>query len=262
MGLLSCFALEEGKLEMTQENWRLPRNCTLVQEGKDGGACIRVVGQATVYSSTDFAVDPEKTYRITGSFKSVGETEGRVFLGVFPLDEQKRFIAPNMINCVSGTETELAAACSPEDTVIKVKDGSKWRKVSHGVVAFEVDDSGEFADLPNRNLSTPGIENTEEKDGYWEITLARPCGKEYSAGTKVRQQQSGATFIYCGASNQAVPKEWRTYTGQVSGIHKGATHRRRFRPGTAYVRVGILANHGGNQENIMLIDDIKLELVD
>lgn len=262
LGALAASGIDGEKLTITSENWRLPANCSIVQEGQKGGDCIKVTGYAAVYSAELFAVDPGKVYQLSGSFRSVGETEGRVYLGLVPADESKRSIAPHHVNCVPGSETELAAACSPADTVIKVKDGSKWRAVAHAAIAFEIDDSGEFADLPNFNLSPLGVEQVEQKGDHWEVTLSRACGKEYPAGTKVRQHLAGASFIYCGAGNLVAPKEWTTFSGKVDGISKNSIASTRFHPGTKFVRIGILANHRGNQENVLLIDNITLEQVD
>lgn len=207
-----------------------------------------------INSSNTFPVDPEKTYRLSGTFKSAGDTESKIYLGLYPMDKNKQFIAPNTVYCAPGTETELFAACSADDTVIKIKNGAKWR--TRGVIAFEVDDSGNFADLPNRNISTSSIEKVEQKGDHWQITLAKPCGKEYAASTKVREQFAGDTFIYCGAVNQIVPKEWKTYSGTVGGVRKGALSNTQFRPGTAFVRVGILPNYQGKQANVLKIKDI------
>ncbi|MFC1461116.1 hypothetical protein ACFLQR_01180 [Verrucomicrobiota bacterium] len=72
--------------------------------------------------------------------------------------------------------------------IIQIADGSKWKSSRNAYIAFEVDDSGSYADLPNRKLSTyAGIAQVEDRGDYWEIYLKRKCNQDYPAGTKVRE---------------------------------------------------------------------------
>ncbi len=258
MGALTVLGAEDGKLALTAENWHGSKNVSFVEEGKSGGACIKATSRATIISKNAFPVDPAKKYRLTGSFKSAGEKEGKVYLGFQPLDAEEQEISSVQVIGVKRTETELVEACEAEDTVIKIKDGSKWRKAQTARVAFEADDSGEYTDLPNRNLSGAGIIKVEKKDNCWEVVLKKPCGMSCPAGTKVRRHNSGTSRMYCAAANVTVPSEWKTYSGEATGSVKSGNPADKFWPGTAYVKIVILANFMGSKDNVMLIDDIKI----
>ena len=64
----------------------------------------------------------EKAYRITCEVKG----EGNIRVGVVAFDKDKKGISIVSIMAVKGTETELTAPLAKGDTVIKVKDTSKW----------------------------------------------------------------------------------------------------------------------------------------
>jgi hypothetical protein len=174
-------------------------------------------------------------------------------MGIMPLNDKGQQIDATQVNTIAGTETELAADCNPEDMVIKIKNGEKWKDGKFHLIAFNADDSGKKADLPNTELSSMGIAKVEKKDNVFEVTLSAKCGKKYAAGTKIREHKSGATYIYIGAIDKVVPADW----AEFSKVFK----KESCWPGTCGVKVIVLANYGGKPDQIMMMKDIKIEEV-
>jgi hypothetical protein len=171
-------------------------------------------------------------------------------------DANKKLISPEHVGVVGATETTLYEDCKKEDTLIKVVHAFKWKEDPHACVAFAVDDSGEYADLPNRTLSRFGIINLVEKDGYWEVRLNEPCGRAYPAGTKVREHLSGPAHLYCTASPQVAPEEWTPFSGSVMGMSKAGAANGHWWRGTKYAKFIILANCEQNTDCIVLLSGI------
>jgi hypothetical protein len=91
------------------------------------------------------------------------------------------------------------------------------------------------------------------------VRLNQACGKAYPAGTPVREQIAAGTYQYSAAAGVIVPTEWKKYTGTVKDIATIKVPLKKFWPGTAYVKILILANYGAKAGEALLWDDIKLE---
>jgi hypothetical protein len=170
----------------------------------------RIIKTAGTRSSADvFKIDPTAVYRLSGQFKTDGESgPARVFFGLAPLDGERRPILPIQVNPVPGTETELAEDAAAGTTEITVKDAAGWKTGKYLGVAFGADP--DMADLPNRDIA-----DIAEVEGR-RITLGKPLKQPCPAGTRVRQHQSGNTYIYV-ASPEVTPGEWARVEGEVSG---------------------------------------------
>jgi hypothetical protein len=221
--------------------------------------CLPSKGPTTIKAQEWMTVDPVKRYTLSGWFKSVGKEPSNLYFGYACFDADKKLIAPEHVGVVGASETTLCEACKKEDTLLKVAHAFKWKEDPHACVAFEVDDSGKYTDLPNRNISHLGILKIEEKDGYWEICLNEPCGRSYPAGTKVREHSSGAAYLYCAASAQAVPMEWTQYSGTVMGMSDAGTGSSRWWHGTKYAKLVMLLNYEQDEDCIVLSGDIAVK---
>lgn len=231
----------------------------VVSEGAhEGNGCFSRAGDSTVKSSEFIPIDPDKTYVLSGWMRSVGKGPSKLYFGLVPYDENKQWIERHHIEVIVGTETVLAEACGKGDMVVKIADGSKWKSIVHGRIAFEVDDSGEYADLPNRKVSSPGVTKTENKGDHWEIHLKNPCGQAYAAGVKVREHISGGTFMYHAASSKMVPAEWTLYSARLNGLSKCNEAAKKWWPGTRYVQILFLTNYQQKPEFELHVDDVSL----
>ncbi len=210
-----------------------------------------------VLSGELIPVDPDKEYTLSLMLKSGGQAESQeVYVGLACYTEEEKLIISQAINRLENTETELLADAVPGDTVLKVKKADQWKSSPNSYVAFNVDDSPAVSDLPNFNLSPMGIQSVTEKGGTWEIELAKPMTKSYPAGTKIRQHNAGNSYVFCTVANKTIPKNWKEYTGKVTGKSDRLSNKQ-FWPGTRYVQVAILPGKGANER--LLVDNIKLE---
>ncbi len=213
-------------------------------------------------SSGSFQIDPAKKYKISGNFRAKPGTEpSNLFFGYVPLDEKGAAIPSSSINTFANTETELAEPAKVGDTVLKVKDASKWNtKAAYGLVAFNA--KPDLSDLPNKETvdAVPG--KIEKKDGFWEITLKAPLKKAYDKGITVRQQTHGATFIYNAAASRKLTGDWQTFSGTISGQAKVGNIHSQWWPGTKAALILIGANYGAKGNAETEFKDIVVETID
>ena len=246
--------VKNGDAETGVECWPKGSVQAVAEKPHAGASCFKTA-TTHVVSTEIIPIDGAKTYKISGWFKSADDKKADLYFGLSPLDADKKTIIANYVNVMPGTETELAAACKPEDTVIKVKDGSKWDikdKYSH--VAFEVDNSGEYKDLPNKNISAGVITKVDKKDNLSEVTFDKPCGMTFPAGSKVRIHKDGGYMypVYAGGFQSP---DWKEFSAEIKGSAKFGCGGQQFWPGTQNVQILVLSLNGG----MVFFDDLKLE---
>ena len=238
--------VKNGDAESGYENWLLAQVDISQGNPHSGKNCFKnkIAG---VVSQEVIPVDVSKTYKISAWYKSADDKKMNVFLGFQPLDANQRPIEFCHVNAVPDTETELTEACTCKDTVIKIKDGNKWKVFHLNRVAFDVDTTGKLNDLPNSNISNGAPIKIEQKDAFWEVTLATPCGMDYPAGTKVRIHCGGDTYKYMVNTQRFNNPEWQEFSAKINDFYKG----------TKFIRVVILALGKGN----IYFDDVQFEEV-
>lgn len=246
--------VKNGDAEANLDNWTKGQVQVVTENPHSGKSCFKTLS-ATVTSTELIPVDTAKAYKISGWFKNADEKKPYLYLGLMPLDADKKQIQPAFVNIVTGSDAVLAEACKAEDTVLKVKDASKWViKDKYNHVAFEADSS--LNDLPNSKI-TSSIVKAEKKDAFWEVTLEKPCGKAYPANTAIRLQKDGGTFMYPVLAANFQSPDWKEFTAQIKGVAKVGTPGIQFWAGTKYVKVIVLALNGG----MLYYDDVKFEEV-
>ena len=245
--------IKNGDAEANLENW-VPEAVQVVTENPHSGkSCFKNI-QPNIIGADIIPVDGTKTYQLSGWFKSAGDKAAILYFGLMPLDANKVQINAPHVNLIEGTETELAEACKAGDTVLKAKDAGKWNLSDKtDVIAFNVQD--DYKDLPNRNIS-PIVTKAENKNNVWELTLDKPCGKAYPAGTKVRQHKYSSSYMYSAVNDSFQSADWVQFAGQIKGTAKSGAGGTQFWPGTKYVQIVILALPGGGK---IYFDDLTLE---
>ncbi len=252
-GLVKNGDAENGTLE----NWKGFDKA--VAEGVHAGKfCFERKGDAIVQSVEMVPINPDKIYTLTGWFRSAGKEPSTVYFGYTPFDAQKQWIEPQFVNPIAGTETTLFADTKRSDTTVKIADGGKWQVTPWAYIAFDVDASGNYVDLPNRRLSNMGVLKVENKGQYWEVQLKEACGQEYAAGTKIRLHMAGAVHIYNVLSGNGVNTNWASASATIKGVVKSGIPMDHFWPGTKYVQILILANYAQKDTADLLVDDIAL----
>lgn len=254
--------LKNGDAETGIESWAPEEVKTCPENPHSGKNCFKTLKGVAINSSF-IPVNPSKKYKISGWFRSDDDKKTNLYLAFIPFDANCIQINSGEVTIIPGTETELTETCKPEDTVFKIKDGSKWKaelwdgKTPLDMIAFFADDSGSYKDLPNRDIS-PGITKVEKKDDGWEVTLEKPygnCFKVYPAGTKIREHKGGATYGYSILESNFNSPAWKEFSATIDGISQYGFDGKKFWHGTKFIKIVIMSLGGGP----LYFDDIRFE---
>lgn len=233
--LITADAEKEGQISSGAE---------LSDSAKTGKKAYLLKGTQTVYSLKITKIDPNKFYEASVWVKAAGAKPTFGYLGIASYDAQKRYIAHEHVMDVKNSLTELAEACQPTDTAIKIKDGAEWNKGAAQAVAFNA--KADKSDIPNRNVVF--MKSIKKNGDVYEVTLDKPVGKAYAAGTKVRQHIAGG-FIY--PKYGKVPTEWTLWKSKPI---KGSDLR-----AGVWARVVMLCNYPPCTNESMLFDDLTFK---
>ena len=201
-------------------------------------------------------VDPAKKYRIAFEDRLAPGSKPvpNFYLGPVGFDAKGAKVVCSTQNVAAGSDTTLAGAAKAGDTVIKIKNGSKWA-VKWSFAAF--DTKPDLSDLPNTDLVS--IKAVEKTDGVWSVTLARPLKKDYAAGTNVRNQRAGATYRYVVYAK--VPAEWTKVDAVIQGVaREGAPgYARKWRLGTTQTGLAFftLADGGDVEIRNLVMEEME-----
>ena len=229
----------------------------------EGDYCFYKAGDGssgTIQSTNAFEVDMANTYYISGQFKSTGlGGDSLLYFGYEPFDENMIEIESEQVFTIDNTETELYEDIKSTDKIIKIVDGNNWvTNYNHERMAFHIDISGSFDDLPNRDLSNKDIVRVQPFGSYWEVEFDTVAGKTYSAGTKVRQHIAGGTYMYDGANEEYVGSDWTIYNGVTSGENIKGIAAGKWWPGTKFAKILFLSNLGQGPTYSLDIDNISV----
>ena len=240
-----------------------PSDFTKPKQIIQGDGVLSVKGRwFQLFSEKKLTPDPAKKYKISGEFRiSGGEGGGDLYLGFAPYDADGKPIRPVSVNVTPKSDTVVARTAAANDTVIYVKDASKWdMKTPHGFIAFNT--KPDYSDLPNNDLIAVPQGGVEQEGDLWKVTLKTPLAKEIAEGTNVRQHKSGAAYIYSAHKPNAPQGEWITLSG-TTACKASAFGNSRFNlwHGTASVRVFVSLMHG-KKDNVVEMKNIKVEEIE
>ena len=217
---------------------------------KNGGAETGDVSSWDAFQSVSSAAKEGKHAFVLGPKKQAISDD---FIELDP-EAQKRILSED-VTIIEGTETALTEEAVKGSKVLKIANGQSWAfepgsSPKWGVVAFNVDDSGAFSDLPNRERSDWGITAIRQVGGQWEVELKNPLRTDYPAGTKVRQHKTAGTCMWIG--ELVAPTEWTQTNGRRSGLSMFRDNSKKFWPGTRFVKIFIM----NQSDSDILFDDI------
>ncbi|WP_423129381.1 hypothetical protein [Gaoshiqia sp. Z1-71] len=242
-------------------NWKNVE--TILKKGGPDKARYFEVENSTSVNSLEFiSVDATSQYQLSAMIKSGNDKINNVYVGLYQFDENKKMIASTAVSPVEQTETTLEGNVAKGESVVRVKDASNWEPVfweKRLTIVFDVDDSGEYKDLPNPKFYT--VEKLVKKDGYWEATLAKPLASNFKSGIKVRAHLLSGQYMYVFNAKKNFP-EWTKVEGTIEPVVKSGAPRSTFWPGTKYVQVLVLANLGQKDGEVLQFTNISLEKVD
>jgi hypothetical protein len=230
---------------------------------KEGSKAFVCKSGGRVISEELIPINPELRYKLSGFFNSEG-AEAKMCLGFVSYDADEKEIQSPNITPITGTETKLREAASKGDKVLKIDNGQAWVfdtkwTPDFGYVAFDVDDSGAYSDLPNRNLSGAGLKSIRQVGGQWEVELAKPLTADFVAGTKVRQHRAQGACLW--VDTQQVGSSWKELKGRISGVSEGVRQPEKFWPGTKFVKVAIFIETPGFKDAV-LVDEVVFSQVE
>lgn len=230
-------------------------------EKKSGQASfvLKPDGVLTVRSAL-IPIDPAKTYRLSGWFKSASpEQKSVTSFGLRMLNEKKELITRTNVTIVPESDTEVVEDATVGAKSLLIRDASKWlkRRSIRSMVAFQTEPDGR--DIPNFKVSSliTRVKKSPDKPDFWEIQLERALSQPVSAGTKVRQHLYGGACD-CALAYRGVPAEWTFYSATLSGKSINDAPFDKFWPGTVAVEVFVLANAAKNGSELFF-DDLRFE---
>lgn len=133
---------------------------SIVPKPRNGSNAFLLKRSEKAFSDGFIPLNPNAKYKISGFFMAE-KTPTKAYIGFDCFDANGQRIRSMEITPIPKSETELVEDAKKGDTILKIKDGSAWKfekwTPPYGVVAFEVDNSGAYRDLPNRKITRKGI---------------------------------------------------------------------------------------------------------
>ncbi len=227
---------------------------------KGEGNSLTFKGKQAVFSTDFIPVNPNKVYSLSGEFKSLGSQKSVAYFGFAAYyDKNKQPISIASQRHIPKTETELIKSCKATDKTVIVKNASSWSGSPLGCIAFNIDDSGQYKDIPNFNLSPFGIDKIEKFGQFWKISLSKEIGCNYPAKTKIRQHSHNDKwldpYVYSALNGLYIPNSWTQYQS-VNGLRDINLG---FYLGAQFIKVLLFVNYDDNSNSILSVRNIKLQ---
>ncbi len=241
------------------KNWTGPLQ--VVENGPQNTPCFSVTGSKMITTTDWIEVDPSKTYRLSGDFKSAGGGPNVALIGLRLFNAEKKAIDATSVSAIANSGTTLAADAGTGSTQVKVRDAASWEnamRTQRLAIAFATSPGEEYSDLPN--FQTCRVTSLEKSDDGWDISLDKPLDKPYQEGTAVRAHLISGHLMYVFTFNKHLP-DWTNYQGLIKPVVKNGSPSSTFWPGTKYIKIMILANWGRKENETLLFGNISLEEV-
>lgn len=245
---LSAMTLGAEVIDLSAKTawWHAGGNPTF-QEGKI--ICPR---RTHIFSKSSFAVDPAKTYTLSMDIKRLKEDAKlpSLLYGYEGLDAKGKPVPVYSYQTVPGTFTEVTAAAKKGDTVLRIKDGSKWRQSPDFYIIANAKE--DFSDIPNRNFLTSGVKNIKKEGTEYVLTLTRPLKTDVAAGTKIREHLNNGYFYTSSAVKLNTDNLYRVKVVTKGLNNYGFLNRKVFPRGVPKWRIVMLINWNGSPAGIEL----------
>ncbi len=224
---------------------------------EDGGVPVfSVRGPADIRSQMMLTIDPRKTYKLSGEFRAAdGTVPTKIYFGVMELDVNGRLVSSNDVFAIKDSDTVLSADAKAGDTVIQVRDASKWQQNVSSSAAFNI--AADLSDLPNRDIS-PAIKSITRNADFFTLHLSAPLRKNYAAGTPVRQHRHAGSYHYTHGNKQ-LTHQWQSFSIIIHGQVTYGVPTHRWWRGAQRAGLLVLVNHGGNADSVTLMRNVKIE---
>ena len=197
-------------------------------------------------------IDRSKDYVLSYEIRAkLADATNKVYFCVCCYDIDGQAILPQHFMYISGTTTKLKKTLKNGDTTIEVESLDNWLTSAsvpgyqRNVMIWDYEDSTGYQYPPmtytrpdayrnGTNGMWDSISDTDKAAGI--IRLRSPwVGGTHAAGTFISQNTSGSSYMYVGATGLvSFNDRWIPYNNVIPGSS--------FRPGTAFVKLGIMGN--------------------
>lgn len=206
------------------------------------GDALSARAACRIQSAADMPVSPAKKYRLSGEFRVVDGKDVKMYFGLIPLDAKKRFIGPRNVVTLYRSEAKLAADAKKGSKTVTLKDVKRpalFKAHPHKNLAFNTDNSGKYADLPNFDIAGGIVKTVANADKTLTVTLKSPLPADYKADSGVRIQMNGGTYLTVAGEKEElnVTPQWQTFEGVTVPGEVHAHTRKQLRTGTKSVRI-------------------------
>ena len=214
---------------------------------------------ATVTSDEFMPVDPNKKMMFSAQMRQTGTSDtGYAYMLLQPCDAYKNVILPSHYMYIPNTETTLAVDLNIGDTTVTLINAVNWYgsagKPAGASTHYRSFIFWDYTDV--RGKLWPAGTYSRNFSGYDKyadgslvgnvITLRVPwAGPAKPIGTKLSNGSSGGNYIYGGASNTIIPKNWTAYAATIMGIASGgvvSAISTGWPPGVGFTKIGWLVN--------------------
>ena len=256
IGLFAAGILAAGAAELA--SIKKAADLTTPKAVTEAGGVLSGKGNKYLFSKQLVKIDPAKKYQVSGEFRTAAGPAALVYLGFAPCDAKNNLLWARGVNTVANTQTEIAEDAKKGSKTIKVKDASKWNKTSkYSWMVFGAKD--DFSDLPNMNAVSTVPQSCKQDGDVWVVSLKTPLKADIAAGTKVRQQLDGASYMYAAGAFKPSGK-WTVRKGIATGMSKYGNPEKKFWPGTVSARIVILVLQT-QKDTVTEIRNVKVEEV-
>ncbi len=225
-----------------------------------------VSGQKDVTTDFYIPIDSNKKYELGVEMKS-SNTTATYYAGFREYDFNKTYIYSSDVMYLDNTLTELAKDLNNGDTVVYLKDLSKWstststRGYQRGLIFWGYKDGTGYEYGPltySKNNYNSLWEDANVDKTNNTITLNKAWSKgTFKAGTQVSQSNAGSDFNYSVLLNKTVGTNWNTYkSSAISGRGQNNTTFTKFRYGTRFIRMSFLINYNKTADTTTNIKNI------
>lgn len=211
-----------------------------------------ILDNKVIISDKYIEVDPQKLYLLSGTFVSSGDDKRNIRFGYIPYDKNHKFIHNSSYNYVENSETFLTRACTRNDKVLYISSSEKWLKSGNALVAFDVDKTKKFNDLPNNKLSDLGIMKIKKiSDTESKVFLKGESKMTANVNSLVREHYANGNY-FCMNSYNEVKNELIIAKSLVGNCPEAVIN---FPPHTKFFKIFIYVHNVDKNNNMKL--DIK-----
>lgn len=263
----SWFTLSANNFEQSDEPLFTVKNI-------DGVNMFYQEWKRDMFTSWLIPVDTNNTYKLTGEFKNLWSESSTLLFWLKSYDENQEEINAwriwrgwNAITVASFDDLKISWVETPTGWIV-------WNAAYHQK-AIGIYYDGDTTKLPDYVFKWKDFHYSHEVKQWWysdvignDIMLTRKIPDEIAQNiipwtTKVMNHRSWGTYLYYYQSTNptsSVSNQWETRSWQANGEEFSINPVWKFRTGTKYVRIHILANHNWNTSDYkMWFDNIKFE---